>query len=609
MRGKSRTVCRSYIATATAALAFVATVSAEDLPTTLPPSIWSQALPATPPPPVAPATPPVPAMPAAPAQPRRMPPLPGDKPAPPQQIPERPVPGPAAPAPPPPAASESPVACQPKSVWDNVPPVRAVPPLGNFAVPPSGCDYYTGIDFLIGNKRPCPPNNPYPPLGVMAGSFFDADYRYLDSPCNDQHDWSDVLKRLHAGCNWMFTTGGEFRMRYMDEHDSRLTGVDNVYELFRTRVYTDLWYRDIFRIYAEFIYADITNNDLPPTPIDVNRGDLLNLFVDLKIGEIDGRPIYLRGGRQELLYGSERMISPLDWANTRRTFQGVKAFYNGCDIDVDAFWVKPVEDVPTRFDSWDDRLNFTGAWIRYHPWKNREMDFYALNLDRSGPSGPNQPQVPGAANTLAPNHFNITTLGNRDVGTYCGRYLWDFENMVQFGSYGGDVLFAYAAASGFGYRFADVAWTPELWLYADYASGDASANTDGSHNTFNQLFPFGHYYLGYLDLVGRQNIQDLALHLNYFPAAWITGQIQYHRFWLAQREDALYNAAGAPIAQDPTGGSSRDVGQEIDLLWNFHMTNHQDLLLGYSRLFEGTFLERTRPGSPELFYLQYTYRW
>src|SRR5947209_3933542 len=439
MRGKSRTVCRSYIATATAALAFVATVSAEDLPTTLPPSIWSQALPATPPPPVAPATPPVPAMPAAPAQPRRMPPLPGDKPAPPQQIPERPVPGPAAPAPPPPAASESPVACQPKSVWDNVPPVRAVPPLGNFAVPPSGCDYYTGIDFLIGNKRPCPPNNPYPPLGVMAGSFFDADYRYLDSPCNDQHDWSDVLKRLHAGCNWMFTTGGEFRMRYMDEHDSRLTGVDNVYELFRTRVYTDLWYRDIFRIYAEFIYADITNNDLPPTPIDVNRGDLLNLFVDLKIGEIDGRPIYLRGGRQELLYGSERMISPLDWANTRRTFQGVKAFYNGCDIDVDAFWVKPVEDVPTRFDSWDDRLNFTGAWIRYHPWKNCEMDFYALNLDRSGPSGPNQPQVPGAANTLAPNHFNITTLGNRDVGTYCGRYLWDFENMGQFGSYEAEV--------------------------------------------------------------------------------------------------------------------------------------------------------------------------
>jgi hypothetical protein len=42
---------------------------------------------------------------------------------------------------------------------------------------------------------------------------------------------------------------------------------------------------------------------------------------------------------------------------------------------------------------------------------------------------------------------------------------------------------------------------------------------------------------------------------------------------------------------------------------NFHLSNHQDLLLGYSKLFEGEFLERTKPGSPDLFYLQYTYRW
>ncbi len=35
--------------------------------------------------------------------------------------------------------------------------------------------------------------------------------------------------------------------------------------------------------------------------------------------------------------------------------------------------------------------------------------------------------------------------------------------------------------------------------------------------TFQQLFPFGHFYLGYLDLVGRQNIRDLNFQLSMHP--------------------------------------------------------------------------------------------
>jgi hypothetical protein len=277
---------------------------------------------------------------------------------------------------------------------------------------------------------------------------------------------------------------------------------------------------------------------------------------------------------------------------------------------VDAFWVQPVAVNVNDFDSVDDKLNFTGIWATYRPSKNRTMDFYALNLDRSQPSSPNQPQVPGAANVNAPTHFNITTLGARDTGIYCDRITWDFEGMVQVGDRGKDDLFAYAYDAGIGYRFADVPWTPHLWLYFDYASGDAGADKDGNYNTFNQLFPFGHYYLGYLDLVGRQNIQDLNLELNYYPTKWITGQVQYHRFWLAQPEDALYSAGGKIERQDPTGRAGRDVGQEIDLLWNFHMTAHQDVLVGYSKLFAGDFIKRTgNPDSPELFYVQYSYRW
>src|SRR5207253_4170036 len=112
-----------------------------------------------------------------------------------------------------------------------------------------------------------------------------------------------------------------------DEQHARLTAVNDDYHLIRTRVYGDVWYRDRLRLYVEFIEAHSFNNQLPPRVIDRNPADFLNLFADLKVLDRFGVPAYLRIGRQELLYGSQRLISPLDWANTRRTFQGAKLFW------------------------------------------------------------------------------------------------------------------------------------------------------------------------------------------------------------------------------------------------------------------------------------------
>lgn len=143
----------------------------------------------------------------------------------------------------------------------------------------------------------------------------------------------------------------------------------------------------------------------------------------------------------------------------------------------------------------------------------------------------------------------------------------------------------------------------------DYASGYQHSNS-GAFQTFNQLFPFGHYYFGWLDLVGRQNIQDFNMHLFLYPTNWITLWTQYHNFQLASSTDALYNAAGKAIRRDPTGRAANDVGNEIDFGANFHLGPHSDVAFGYSKLFAGRFIRQTRPpGSPEFAFVQYTYRW
>jgi hypothetical protein len=205
----------------------------------------------------------------------------------------------------------------------------------------------------------------------------------------------------------------------------------------------------------------------------------------------------------------------------------------------------------------------------------------------------------------------LNTFGGRSVGDL-NNFLYEFEGAMQLGSVGSSYDVAGMGVAGLGYHFKGAPMNPTFWAYYDYASGDHNPNGGAAH-TFNQLYGFGHYYFGWLDLVGRQNIQDFNLHLYLYPTKWIQFQLQYHNFWLAARQDALYNAGGTAIRRDPTGQSGNHVGQELDAILNFHITKHSDVLTGYSYLFGGDFLRNTAGPSAaanaSLFYVMYNYRW
>jgi hypothetical protein len=486
--------------------------------------------------------------------------------------------------------------------WKSrVPPIHRTPPPGVFLVPPTGPGYYTLRDQLEGDEREGPPKYPYPRFCLMTTSFFDVDWRYLDRPSNTEHDFFDFLKRVPLGDDFLFTTGGELRVRSIEEFDSRLTGVTNEYTLFRARVYGDLWYRDLFRVYVEGYYADSSPQTLAPLVIDRDRGDLLNAFVDVKAWELDRNNIYFRAGRQELLYGSQRLISPLDWANTRRTFQGAKLFYASEDLDVDLFSVQPVIPNRNHGDSVDWHQLFSGAWTTYRPCKGQSLDAYVLNLEQG------RKVAAGEGGHLG--GFNITTVGSRYAGNL-SNWLIDVEGMLQFGDFSNQTDLANAYTTAAGYDFKDAPWDPQFWVSFDHASGDPHPGVGGIHRTFNQLFPFGHYCFGFIDLVGRQNIDDLNFQFACYPEPWITALVQYHMFRLDHGRDALYSSAGTVERIDPTGRAGRNVGDEIAWLVNFHLTSHQDVLVGYEHLWAGPFLQQTGPGtSPDYLYLQYMYRW
>lgn len=500
--------------------------------------------------------------------------------------------------------------CQPKWPWQNIPPPYAWPPLGWMFQRPTGPGYYSLRDYLTGNYRQKPPPFPWPPFGLDIIPMYDANFLYLEKPDNTEHDWIfDHTKRLHIGDNWMFSIGGEERIRYENFTDFNLTGKDNTQTLERQRVYGDLWYGNLLRLYVEYIDAqDIWPAVRPPTN-DIRRNDLLNAFADVNLYEINGNPLYFRIGRQELIYGSERLISSFDWANVLRNFEGIKTWYRSPNLDVDTFYVQPIiPNLDHGLSSIDDKQGFAGVWLTYRPEGYQQspkqtIDLYVLNLENANPVTQTFLAEPGGRGGL-----NVTTLGARSFGAY-EHLLWDFENMYQFGVFTNEPISADSFSLGLGWHFVNLPMNPTLWVYDEFASGTQNPG-HGADNTFNQLFAFSHYYFGWLDLVGRQNINDFNMDFRCYPTNWVTFLMQYHVFNLDSAKDALYNAAGVAIRRDPTGRAGTDVGDEIDLCLSFHLSAHSDIMIGYSKLFAGTFIKETgNPGSPEFTYLQYSFRW
>jgi hypothetical protein len=492
-------------------------------------------------------------------------------------------------------------ASAPPSIWANVPPLRPFPRIGGFWIPPTGPGYYSLWDVLTDNYREGPPARPWPPYSLDIIPFFESDFRYLDNPNNTTFDYLDCVKRMHCGENWLWSIGGEERIRLANEVDSRLSGKNDNFQLLRSRLYSDLWYRDQFRFYIEGIDARSFNQDLPPLASDVNETDFLNLFVDVKLAALDDHPIYFRGGRQELWYGSQRLIHETEWPNAPRTFDGAKVFYRGDKWDVDGFWTRPVVIDPLRVDSNNDKAQFAGLWATYRPEKTRALDLYYLYYDDSTPLVAKAP--PGTRGG-----FNVNTFGSRYYGDY-NFLVWDFEGMYQCGEHTKEATSAGAATAGLGAHLADAPMDPTMWIYYDFASGDHNPGKD-HFGTFNPLFPNGHAYFGWTDLVGRQNIQDLSFQSVLFPTKWWLFGTQYHILRLDSAKDALYNAAKMPIRADPTGRAGTDVGDVLTFWTNFHLGFHSDILLQYSHLYSGEFIKHTgSPLSPDFFYAQYTFRW
>jgi hypothetical protein len=325
---------------------------------------------------------------------------------------------------------------------------------------------------------------------------------------------------------------------------------------------------DRVRIYQEGIFAEASDDDgtYLPRIIDRNYGDFLNLFADVSVADA----ATVRVGRQELLFGAERLISPLDWGNTRRTFDGARVLMKGDDWTSDAFYTYVVPVDPNDLDEPDYNQPFYGLYNTYSGIEDIAVDVYYLGYD-------NQTVGPGS-------DFSIHTLGLRFNGALTDEWLFELEGGPQFGRQSGlglDHEAAFATA-GIGRKLGNVLpWSPTLWAYYDYASGN---NIGGDFNRFNQLFPLSHKYFGFIDAVQRSNIEAPNLLLTATPREDWNLLVWYWHFMANQDADIVPAIGGTPSQS----AASKDYGDELDVIVRYNIAPRSNVLVGWSHLWRGS---------------------
>jgi hypothetical protein len=312
--------------------------------------------------------------------------------------------------------------------------------------------------------------------------------------------------------------------------------------------------------------------------------DLRLAHVD--VGNFEKSRFAVRGGRQELVFGDQRLVGHVSWVNTARSFDAVRGVFRHKKLRVDGFAASVVTIRMDDINRSGDGNYFYGA------------DAPLAVLPNGGVLEPYE-FVRTARNLRteanAPGDLTSSTTGVRLAGKLSARTDYNVEAAIQRGSLGSDTISAWAGHWSIGRTIPVGSKTYRAFGEYNFASGD-DAPGDGVRGTFDQLYPTGHDKYGLADQVGWKNIHHVRVGLEARPHPKLALGGSYHSFWLASATDALYSAGSAVLARIPTGAPDRHVGQELDIQATFTPSPRLQLHGGYAHIFTGAFLKAATPG-------------
>ena len=473
--------------------------------------------------------------------------------------------------------------------------------------------------FLLTAASACaqyvPPSPAIPVPGVIDDYLRAADpaFKAWDFGANERlrSENKSGAGTTHAGSNYDFSAAPP-------------TTNSNDYWLSRLMLragYTGDWFSAVVETRSSYSIGDdrynataagkgLTEND---GPLQLELGYVL-------IGNLKKFPLTVKLGRQELVYGDQRLVGSALWLNTPHTFDAVKVRYQDPSFGVDLFASNLVYTRSDHFNQSNSQDTLSGVYCDFPALsKNNVVEAYLLarNVAR-GIVTDNWSLVPAPFRFAAPQ--DIYTLGYRTKSKPGTLGPWDYgiEAMWQFGDRTAVFPATPVAAAKVAPRLNQSAWAfvlqggytwtaspgkPRVALIVSGASGDGNP-TDKNSGTFQNLLPSNHGLYGAMDLSSLQNIVDYRLSATAKPSATTSLALDVHQQFLETTNDYWYNVAGVPRnTPGATPGSGRgfglnptyssNLGQEVDCIAGWTVTRGLLLEAGAGHFIRGAYVKES----------------
>lgn len=405
---------------------------------------------------------------------------------------------------------------------------------------------------------------------------YNEDYSGLEK--DTEKNWYHRLKYNRVGKEAYVSFGGDFRAQYLmmdNEGWNPDFRDDDGYLLTRWLLHADLHLSGNVRVYAE-LQSALANSREILLPVEENPLKLHQLFVDYKpFGKV---PITFRLGRQEVSYGSTRLISLRDSPNTRRSFDGIKAMFSGDNLKTDMFYLHAVVDKVGIFDdSSSPDLRLWGTFLDINTSiKALHFNFYYLGFYNNNAlfyDGPGTEK----RHTIATRVFKSS-----------GSWRYDLEGGYQFGSIGSRRISAWSIAFATSYRFPSIKYTPEIGLKADLISGDKDS-TDNKQQSLNTMFGPGAYF-GMAAPIAPSNLMDIHPGIKLNLSEKMVFGCDYAFLWRYSTGEGIYRPNMTPffVRND---ASSHYIGSQISGILSYRANTYVSLVTGLSWFDSGPYLK------------------
>ena len=414
------------------------------------------------------------------------------------------------------------------------------------------------------------------------------DWSFLSNSSNRDDFW-DPIKYIPLGSNGSYVSlGGEVRdaFEHVGNDNWGKQNYTNTFFLQRYMVNSDWHLGDWFRVFVQLKSGFEDFRVGGARPIDEKKLDFEAAFVE--IGNQRGKNwAILRLGRQELNYGSGRLVSVREGPNVRQSFDGVKIRSKVGAWNIDEWAVRPDLDNPGFFDNAPDhKTAFWGVYATRPLRHGIAMDIYYLGEDRKTAAFER-----GVATEL---RHSLAGRLWRPIAKKEPGLDFDYEGAVQFGTFGSDDVRAWTVASDTGYSLTSLPLRPRFSVKADISSGD---NPRGhTLGTFYPVFPIGNYFGVLADTgPGPVNFIDVHPRIQLQLPHSVSASVDFVAQWRENTNDGVYAVPGFLLVAG-NSAEGRFVGYRpgTEVRWN--IDRHAYLQADYGVFYAGKFLREASPG-------------